>query len=253
MSDAGSFAHLHLHTEYSMLDGAARVTDVMEAVAADGQPAVAMTDHGVLYGAVDFYQAARKAGVKPILGMEAYLTPGSRFERPTGEENIRHHITLLAQSDVGYHNLIKISSQAFLDGYWYKPRADRELLAAHAEGIVATSGCMSGEIASHLVPGLVTEEGGSRGVFDPEAAARTAGEYRDIFGRDNFFIEIMDHGLPQQRGLLPELVKVARRGGSAAPGHQRLPLHAARGVRDPRRAAVRQHRLQRRRRRPAAL
>ena len=214
MSDPGGFAHLHLHTEYSMLDGASRVAEIMAAVASDGQPAVAMTDHGVLYGAVEFYQKAREAGIKPILGMEAYLTPGSRFDRPTGERNIRHHITLLAYNDVGYHNLIKISSNAFLDGYWYKPRADRELLSAHAEGIIATSGCMSGEIASQLVSGLVTEEGGGRGMFDPEGAARTAGEYQDIFGRENFFIEIMDHGLPQQRQLLPELVKVSQRVGA---------------------------------------
>jgi len=214
MSNSDSFAHLHLHTEYSMLDGASRVGEIMAAVASDQQPAVGMTDHGVLYGAVDFYQAAQKAGVKPILGMEAYLTPGSRFDRPTGEQNIRHHITLLAYNDVGYRNLIKISSRAFLDGYWYKPRADRELLAAHSEGIVATSGCMSGEIASHLVSGLVTEEGGGRGDFDPQKAMRTAGEYQEIFGRDNFFIEIMDHGLPQQRQLLPELAKISQRVGA---------------------------------------
>ncbi len=214
MSNSDGFVHLHLHTEYSMLDGASRVGEIMAAVAADRQPAVAMTDHGVLYGAVDFYQAAQQAGIKPILGMEAYLTPGSRFDRPTGERNIRHHITLLAYNDAGYRNLIKISSKAYLDGYWYKPRTDRELLADHAEGIIATSGCMSGEIASHLVSGLVTEEGEGRGVFDPEAAARAAGEYQDIFGPENFFIEIMDHGLPQQRQLLPELVKVAQRVGA---------------------------------------
>lgn len=214
MNQTKGFVHLHLHTEYSMLDGASRVEEIMAAVAADSQPAVAMTDHGVLYGAVDFYRSAQDQGIKPILGMEAYLTPGSRFDRPTGEQNVRHHITLLAHNDTGYRNLIKISSQAFLDGYWYKPRADRELLAAHSEGIIATSGCMSGEIASHLVSGLVTEEGGGRGVFDPEAAMRTAGEYQDIFGRDSFFIEIMDHGLPQQRQLLPELVKVAKRVGA---------------------------------------
>lgn len=214
MTRNGSFAHLHLHTEYSMLDGASRVGEIMAAVSANRQPAVAMTDHGVLYGAVEFYQAARKAGIKPILGMEAYLTPGSRFDRPTGEKNVRHHITLLAYNDVGYHNLIKISSKAFLDGYWYKPRADRELLSTHSEGIIATSGCMSGEIASHLVSGLVSEEGGSRGVFDPDAAARAASDYQDIFGRENFFIEIMDHGLPEQQRLLPELVKVSERVGA---------------------------------------
>ena len=214
MSGSESFAHLHLHTEYSMLDGAARVGEIMAAVAADRQPAVAMTDHGVLYGAVEFYRAAGEAGIKPILGMEAYVTPGSRFDRPTGGQNVRHHITLLAHNDIGYHNLIEISSKAFLDGYWYKPRADRELLAAHAEGIIATSGCLSGEVSSYLAPGLVTEEGGSREVFDPNAAARTAAEYQDIFGRENYFIEIMDHNLPQQRGLLPELVKLAKRVGA---------------------------------------
>ena len=139
MSKSADFAHLHLHTEYSMLDGASRVREIMAAVSSDRQPAVAMTDHGVLYGAVEFYQAAQKAGIKPILGMEAYLTPGSRFDRPTGERNIRHHITLLAYNDIGYQNLIKISSAAFLDGYWYKPRTDRDLLAAHAEGLIATS------------------------------------------------------------------------------------------------------------------
>ena len=164
MASRSGFAHLHLHTEYSMLDGASRVAEIMAAVSANRQPAVAMTDHGVLYGAVEFYQAARRAGIKPILGMEAYLTPGSRFDRPTGERNVRHHMTLMAYNDIGYHNLIKISSRAFLDGYWYKPRADRELLAEHAEGIIATSGCMSGEIASHLVSGLVGEEGGSGGM-----------------------------------------------------------------------------------------
>ena len=214
MSANGSFAHLHLHTEYSMLDGASRVSEIMAAVASDGQPAVAMTDHGVLYGAVEFHQAAVRAGIKPILGMEAYMSRGSRFERPTGNENVRHHLTLLAYNDTGYQNLIKISSRAFLEGYWYKPRADRELLADHADGIIAASGCLSGEIASHLVPGLVTEEGAARGVFDPDAAARAASEYQDIFGRENFFIEIMDHGLEHQRLLLPELAKLSRRVGA---------------------------------------
>ncbi len=214
MTGRAGFAHLHLHTEYSMLDGASRVGEIMAAVAADRQPAVAMTDHGVLYGAVDFYGAARDAGINPILGMEAYLTPGSRFDRPTGESNVRHHITLLAYNDTGYQNLIKISSRAFLEGYWYKPRTDRELLAEHSEGIIATSGCLSGEVASHLVAGLVTEEGGNRGVFDPEAALRAAADYQDIFGRDNFFIEIMNHNLPQQENLLPELVRIAERVGA---------------------------------------
>src|SRR5687767_10002755 len=145
-----SFAHLHVHTEFSMLDGAARVKDVVAAAAADGQPGIAITDHGVMYGVVDFYKAARAIGVNPIIGTEAYVVDGSRFDRPRGSDNLRYHMTLLAVNQTGYRNLMKLSSRSYLDGYYYKPRMDSELLAAHAEGIVATSGCLGGPVAKRL-------------------------------------------------------------------------------------------------------
>ncbi|MBT8200503.1 MAG: PHP domain-containing protein, partial [Acidimicrobiia bacterium] len=150
MSD--SFAHLHVHTEFSMLDGAARVNDVVARAAELGQPAVAVTDHGVLYGVVDFYRAAKKVGVNPIIGIEAYLTPGSRFDRPPRSEDVRYHMTLLAENQVGYQNLLTLASRAFHEGYYYKPRMDKELLAEHSEGIIATSGCLGGEVAQLLAP-----------------------------------------------------------------------------------------------------
>ncbi|HEX2026604.1 MAG TPA: DNA polymerase III subunit alpha [Nitriliruptorales bacterium] len=194
------FVHLHAHTEYSMLDGASRVGDLVAAVAADGQPAVAITDHGVLFGAVEFARAAEQAGVRPILGMEAYQAPGSRFERGErrrGEEPY-HHLTLLAADDDGYRNLIRLSTRAYLEGYWYKPRLDKELLAEHSEGIVALSGCLASEVNQALLR-------------DDEAAARRSlGEFADLFGRDHFFVELMDHAIPEQRQVLPRLVALAR-------------------------------------------
>ncbi len=205
-----SFAHLHVHTEFSMLDGAARVKDLVQAVAGDGQPAVAITDHGVLYGVVDFIKAAQGAGVKPIIGMEAYLTPGSRFDRPPRREDVRYHMTLLATSEVGYRNLMKLSSQAYLDGYYYKPRMDRELLAAHAEGIVATSGCLGGHVPQLLAPDATSEEGNVSQVRDYEAAREAASMYQDIFGKGNFFIEIQDHGIPAQRRIMADLLQISK-------------------------------------------
>ena len=156
-----SFAHLHVHTEFSMLDGAARVKDLVKAVRADGQPAVAITDHGVLYGVVDFVKAAHAEGVKPIIGLEAYVTPGSRFDRPTRHENIRYHSTILAENEVGYRNLMRLASRAFEEGYYYKPRVDAELLAEHAEGLIATTGCLGGlmrDVVCNEVP-LVLKQG----------------------------------------------------------------------------------------------
>ncbi len=205
-----SFAHLHVHTEFSMLDGAARVKDLVRAVAADEQPAVAITDHGVLYGVVDFSKAAQEAGVKPIIGMEAYVTPGSRFERPPRREDVRYHMTLLAVSDVGYRNLMKLSSQAYLEGFYYKPRMDRELLAAHAEGIIATSGCLGGHVPQMLAPDASREEGNRGGVRDYEAAVAAAAEYQDIFGKGNFFIEVQDHGIAAQRKILDDLAQISK-------------------------------------------
>jgi DNA polymerase-3 subunit alpha len=194
-----SFAHLHVHTEFSMLDGAARVDDLLGEAARMGMPAVAMTDHGFLFGAVDFYQAARRHGVKPILGAEAYLAPSSRFDkqrRDLGEPY--SHLTLLAENQTGYANLLRLTSLASIEGFFYKPRMDRELLARHHEGIIATSGCLGGETCQHLLKG------------DLGKAKATLAEFRDIFGADNYFVELMDHGLPQDRQVNPGLIAAAR-------------------------------------------
>ena len=142
-----------------MLDGAARVSDVIAAAVADGQPAVGLTDHGVLYGAVEFYQQATNAGITPVIGMEGYLTPGSRFDRPPRREDLRYHITLLAVSQVGYQNLLKLSSRAYLEGFYYKPRMDMELLETYAEGIIATTGCLGGHVPQLLAPDASAQPG----------------------------------------------------------------------------------------------
>ncbi len=209
-----SFAHLHLHTEYSMLDGAARIDDVVAAAAADGQPAIAITDHGVLYGVVDFVKAARSFGIKPIIGTEAYFTDGSRFDRPLGAANKRYHMNLLAENEIGYRNLLQLSSKAFLEGYYYKPRMDFDLLAAHSEGIVATSGCLGGLVAQLLAPESANEEGNKGQLRDFDAALAAAAKFQDIFGKDNFFIELQDHGIDAQRAIMSDLVDISRRIGA---------------------------------------
>ncbi len=205
-----SFAHLHLHTEYSLLDGAARIQDVVRAAAGDGQPAIAITDHGNLYGVVDFVKAARAEGIKPILGIEAYYTDGSRFERPPAAENRRYHMNLLAETEVGYRNLLKLSSKAFLDGYYYKPRMDIELLAEHSEGIIATSGCLGGLVPQLLGPDSVNEEGNKGRGRDFDKALAAAARFQDVFGRDNFFIELQDHGIEAQRRIMGDLLEIGR-------------------------------------------
>ena len=210
MPDNG-FVHLHVHSEFSMLDGAARVSDAVHAVAADGQTALGLTDHGVLFGAVDFYKTATAAGIKPILGVEGYVTPGSRFDRPTRSENVRYHITLLAENQTGYGNLVKLVSRAFLEGYYYKPRMDLDLLSEYAEGIIATSGCLGGHVPQLLDPDASREEGNRGGTRDVDAALKAAGDYQDIFGRDRFFIELHDHGVEAQRRILPDLLDISRR------------------------------------------
>ncbi len=207
---AEGFAHLHVHTEFSMLDGAARVKDLVKAVKADNQPAVAITDHGVLYGVIDFTKAALATGVKPIIGIEAYITPGSRFDRPSRRDDIRYHMTLLAMNDTGYRNLMKLASRAFLEGFYYKPRMDAELLAEHHEGIVALSGCLGGHIPQLLAPDASSEEGNQGQVRDYDAALAAAAMYQDIFGRDNFYIEVQDHGIPAQRKVMSDLLQISR-------------------------------------------
>ncbi|HEX6947243.1 MAG TPA: DNA polymerase III subunit alpha [Acidimicrobiia bacterium] len=209
-----SFAHLHLHTEYSLLDGAARIDRVVRAAAADGQPAIAITDHGNLYGAVEFYKKAQEAGIKPIIGIEAYFVEGSRFDRPPQSQNQRYHMILLAENPTGYRNLLQLSSKSFLDGYYYKPRMDIELLAEHSEGIIATSGCLGGLVPQLLGPDASTEEGMANTQRDFDAAVRAAARFQDVFGKDNFFIEIQDHGIPAQRRIMADLIDISKRIGA---------------------------------------
>lgn len=193
------FVHLHCHTEYSLLDGAIRTKDLVKKAVGYGMPAVAMTDHGNLFGAVEFYQAAEKAGIKPLVGCEVYVAPGSMTDRnaSSGKE-AAYHLTLLAADAAGYGNLVKLVSAAHLEGFYYKPRVDKAMLAGHAEGLIALSGCLKGEVNSRLTAG------------DPAGARQSASDYRDIFGRENFFVEVHDHNLDAQRRNNPELVKIAR-------------------------------------------
>jgi DNA polymerase-3 subunit alpha len=209
----GSFVHLHAHTEYSMLDGAARLAPLFAETGRLGMPALAMTDHGNLYGAYDFYQQARAAGVKPILGCETYVTPGTdrrdrtRVRWAEGGENdvsgggAYTHLTMLAADAGGLRNLFRVASRASLEGYFYKPRADRELLAEHAAGIIATTGCPSGEVQTWLRIG------------DFERACAAAGEFRDIYGPDSYFLEVMDHGLDIETRIRPDLLRLGKRLG----------------------------------------
>ncbi len=205
-----SFAHLHLHTEYSLLDGAARIEDVVAEAASLGQPAIAITDHGNLYGVVDFVKAGRQHGIKPIIGIEAYFTDGSRFDRPPSDQNKRYHMILLAENEVGYRNLLQLSSKSFLEGYYYKPRMDFDLLAKHSEGIIATSGCLGGLVPQLLGPDAVSEEGNKGAIRDFDAAVAAAGRFQEIFGRDNFFIEVQDHGLAAQNRIMDDLIEISR-------------------------------------------
>jgi DNA polymerase-3 subunit alpha len=208
----GSFTHLHVHTEYSMLDGAARIGEVVGAAAADGQPAIGITDHGNMYGILDFYKECRKQGIKPILGTEAYMAHDSRHERPArrgrvddsggdadGGKKLYYHLTLLAENNTGYRNLIQLASRAFMEGYYYKPRVDWDTLADHSEGLIATTGCLGGHVLQSLMQG------------DAEGATAKAARLQDIFGRDNLFVEIQDHGIPEQHKTNPQLLDLARR------------------------------------------
>src|SRR6478735_1096699 len=194
-----SFVHLHLHTEYSLLDGAVRMRELMNEAVKMKMPAVAITDHGNLFGAIDFYQCAKAAGIKPIIGCEAYITSGSHKEKPSRESNF--HFTLLAENETGYRNLVKLISAAHLDGFYYRPRIDKDLLASHADGLIGLSGCLASEINSALQSGKV------------EKAQSLTAEYRDIFGPRNFFIELHDHGMAEQKQCNAHLPKFAREFG----------------------------------------
>jgi DNA polymerase III subunit alpha len=191
------FVHLHVHTQYSLLDGACRVDALVKKAASLGMPALGMTDHGNMFGAIHFYKACQESGIKPIIGCEAYITPTSRFEKNSDQKSICH-LTLLAASNEGYANLMKLVSAAYLEGFYYKPRIDKEILAKHAKGLIGTSGCLKGEVAGHLL----------RGNF--EAALKTADGYRQIFARGNYYIELMDHGIMEQKKVNEELILIAK-------------------------------------------
>ncbi|MCD8022353.1 MAG: PHP domain-containing protein, partial [Lachnospiraceae bacterium] len=219
-----NFTHLHVHTEYSLLDGSNKITEYVQQVKALGMDSAAITDHGVMYGVIDFYRAARAAGINPILGCEVYVAPGSRFDRsapraasfheqtdlPPSEtrghiprelgqsEERYYHLVLLAENNTGYQNLMKIVSKGFVDGFYYKPRVDMELLRQYHEGIIALSACLAGVVPRYL----------ERGMYEEAKAA--ALEHLEIFGEGNYFLELQDHGIPAQKLVNQQLVRMSR-------------------------------------------
>ncbi len=197
-----AFAHLHVHTEFSLLDGSNKISEFVERVKELGMGAAAITDHGVMYGVIDFYRAAKKAGIHPILGCEVYVAPSSRFEKESskGEERY-YHLVLLAETNKGYENLMKLVSRGFTEGYYYKPRVDKALLAEFSEGIIALSACLAGEVSRHLL----------RGQYEEAKAA--ALWYADCFGKDNFFLELQDHGMPEQANVNAGLLRLSEETG----------------------------------------
>ena len=197
-----SFAHLHVHTEFSLLDGSNKIKEYVSRVKELGMNSAAITDHGVMYGVIDFYREAKKQGINPILGCEVYVAPNSRFDREiTGGDDRYYHLVLLAENEEGYANLTKIVSKGFVEGYYYKPRVDKELLRKYHKGIIALSACLAGEVARFLTKGLYEE------------AKKTALEYQEIFGEGNFFLELQDHGIPEQGLVNQQLFKMSKETG----------------------------------------
>lgn len=193
------FTHLHVHTEYSLLDGSSKIKEITARAKELGMDSLAITDHGVMYGVIDFYKAAREAGIKPILGCEVYVAPGSRFDKQPGESEERYyHLVLLAENNKGYKNLMKIVSRGFTEGFYYKPRVDYEILEQFHEGIIALSACLAGEVQRYL----------ARGMY--EMGCEAARRYEKIFGKGNFFLELQDHGIPEQKYVNPQLLRMSQ-------------------------------------------
>ena len=194
-----AFTHLHVHTEYSLLDGSSKIGELAARAKELGMDSMAITDHGVMYGVIDFYRAARAVGVKPIIGCEVYVSPGSRFDRETvhGEDRY-YHLVLLAENNTGYQNLMKIVSKGFVDGFYYKPRIDEEVMREYHEGIIALSACLAGEVPRCLEKGLYE---------DAKAAAK---RHLEIFGDGNYFLELQDHGIPMQRQVNQGIMRLSK-------------------------------------------
>ena len=197
-----AFTHLHVHTEYSLLDGSSKIKELTARAKELGMDSMAITDHGVMYGVIDFYRAAREVGIKPILGCEVYVAPGSRFDRESGAgEDRYYHLILLAENNTGYKNLMKIVSKGFVDGFYYKPRVDLELLTTYHEGIISLSACLAGEVQKYLARGMYEE------------AKRSALRYSEIFGKDHFYLELQDHGIPEQKMVNQGLLRLSQETG----------------------------------------
>ena len=196
------FCHLHVHTEYSLLDGSNKIKEYVAKVKELGMDSAAITDHGVMFGVIDFYRACHEVGIRPIIGCEVYVAPGSRFDKEASHSDDRYyHLVLLAENNQGYQNLMKIVSAGFIDGFYYKPRVDREILRKYHEGIIASSACLAGEVARFLQKGMYEE------------AKKSALTYRDIFGAENFFLELQDHGIPEQKLVNQQLLRMSRETG----------------------------------------
>ena len=235
------FVHLHVHTEYSLLDGACRIRDLPALVKKMGQNAVAITDHGVMYGAIDFYRACKKEGIHPIIGCEVYVARRTRFDKQHEFDAESRHLVLLCKNETGYRNLSYMVSQAFTEGFYIKPRIDMDLLRQHSEGLIALSACLAGEIPRRLLNG------------DYDGAKEYALTMRDIFGEDSFYLELQDHGIADQTEVNQAAAAHPQRDGDPAGVYQRRPLSAEGGRREPRRAAVHPDGQDRGRRQPDAL
>ena len=197
-----SFTHLHVHTEYSLLDGSSKIKELVHQAKELGMDSIAITDHGAMYGVIDFYRAAKAEGIKPIIGCEIYVTTGSRFDKEASQGDKRYyHLVLLAQNDTGYHNLMKIVSRGFTEGFYYKPRVDYEVLEEYKEGLIALSACLAGEVATYIREN------------NYEKAKNTALRLQDLFGKDNFFLELQDHGIPDQTKVNTALLKMSKETG----------------------------------------
>ena len=197
-----SFTHLHLHTEFSLLDGACRIPLLVKRAKELGQDALAITDHGVMYGVIDFYRECKKQEIRPIIGCEVYVAPRTRFDKTFELDREYYHLILLCENNTGYQNLMKLVSLGYTEGFYSKPRVDYELLEKYHEGLICLSACISGEIPKRLL------------ADDYRGAVEKAKYYQSIFGKDNYFIELQDHGIPKQKQIIPGLIRVAREIGA---------------------------------------